>query len=261
MILFHDVDGCLNAEDGIQLPMDNRDYNPLQRQRLSELGILLDQSPVRWLAINTGRSLADTETLVPLINSGKLRYLVVEHGALIVDLLTESTVEWTGSAASKLAEIQLLVNWFNDEGLHHFSRRIGHELRTLDKISNLTIAIPDAVDDQHLFGELRAFVHEASPFNAEDYVYHYSGSDSFVDIMSSVHKGDGVQRIMELTDGEQSIAVGNGLNDLPMMEIADLCVCPANSEPELIECVQRRNGIVGQTNYIRTTLDWLGTLS
>jgi len=261
MILFHDVDGCLNAEDGNDLPMAENAYSPLQTRRLSELGQQLDNSPVRWLAINTGRALADTQTLAPIINSKKLRFLIVEHGALIIDLHTDASIEWSGAAAVKLTDVQKLVSWFHREGLRLFSRRLGHELQALKKIANVTIALPPTLDADFAFAELRRFVDEESPFDADDYIYHYSGTERYIDIMSTIHKGDGVQRIMELADGKQSIAVGNGLNDLPMMEVVDLCVCPSNSEPELIDCVRRHNGIVGKAGFIHTTLAWLQTLS
>jgi len=261
MILFHDVDGCLNSEDGEHLPMDALAYSVAQKTRLAELGQLLDHSPVTWLAINTGRALADTETLVPLINSPKLRFLIAEHGAVIVDLLKNQSVEWTGHAAEKLAGVRKLINWFYAGGLAEFGRSVGHELRALQKVSNLTIVVPPTADSDLFFAALQKFVRDVSPFAAEEFVFHHSKADGFVDIMSSLDKGDGSNRIMALTSARQSIAVGNGLNDIPLMEAADLCICPGNSEPELIDLVRQRGGIVAKSHYIHATLDWLRAIS
>ena len=260
MILFHDVDGCLNAEDGEGLPMDSSAFTPAQQSRLGELGQLLDRSPVSWLAINTGRALSDTETLVPMISSTKLRFLIAEHGAVIIDLHKNCSLEWTGDAAEKLADIRQLINWFDEGGLARFGERVRHELSALQKASNLTIAIPSTVDSDWIYGELQAFVETESPFDPEDFVFHHGKADGFMDIMSTLDKGDGVQRIMALTEAQKAIAVGNGINDIPMMVSADLCICPANSEPELINIVRQRDGIFARSSYIHATLDWLREL-
>ena len=86
-ILFHDVDGCLNADSSADIPRGGDSFTPEQLRKLAQLGRSLDASSVDLMAINTGRSMADTVDLVAAINSTKLGYLVAEHGAEVYDCL------------------------------------------------------------------------------------------------------------------------------------------------------------------------------
>ncbi len=79
--------------------------------------------------------------------------------------------------------------------------------------------------------------------------------------MGRIDKGDGVEIITSLlaeshnpTQAITSIAIGNGLNDLPMLEVATLPFCPGNAEPEVCEFCRSRSGIVSEHDFIEATL-------
>ncbi len=105
-----------------------------------------------------------------------------------------------------------------------------------------------------------------SPFNIDDLVFHHNDTDGYVDVMGPLDKGDGVELITSLFSSTQvpsaainTIAVGNGLNDMPMLQAAEIPVCPANAEPEVKAYCRNHPGVVSDYEFIHATLDWLET--
>ena len=267
-ILFHDVDGCLNSIDGADVPRVGQTFNQDQLIAYQSLGLAIDRSCIDLMVINTGRSLQDTTLLADTIKSNKLRYLIAEHGAVIFDIDKNESVQWNHAAksgkADPIKQIQAFMQWFSNSGHALLTQRLGTALTINSKEANLTLEIPSSVDCDHVFDLVQQLVKNDSPFESEEFVFHNSPADGFIDVMSTIDKGDGIDIICELVSQHsasppdiKTIAIGNGLNDLPMLARADLCLCPANSEKEVIEHCRQSNGIVSEHNYIEATLAWL----
>ena len=271
-ILFHDIDGCLNSADGTPMANTEIALTALQSEGMAELGRLVDGSGLDMLVLNTGRSIAGTLPMAEAINSRKLRYLLGEHGATAFDLQQQRDVDLHAIAgASGSAEIVAafksldhtmeLMEWYRREGHGLMKKRLGQAPVILDKATNLTFVTPGDVAQDVMFAAILALVEMDSPFDAGEFIFHDSGSDGFVDVMSSIDKGHGVRLISDVVaDGaSRTFGVGNGLNDLPMMREVDMPVCPANAEPDLKEFCRAKGGHVSEHAYIQATLDWLQT--
>ncbi|MDB4223058.1 HAD hydrolase family protein [Granulosicoccus sp.] len=263
-IIFHDVDGCLNAPDGAEIPRNNQHFSAQQSQLLQALGKALDASMIDIMVINTGRSLEDTKALVNAISSNKLKYLIAEHGAVIFDIDNDQALIWqsTRHASNKkdpLEQILAFMQWYKETGGSILTDRLGTSLVIDEKVANLTLKVPPSVDCHHVFEQLQQLVRDDSPFEHEDLVFHNSVADGFVDVMSKIDKGDGIEIIChQLRKPEATIiAVGNGLNDIPMFEKAHICLCPANSEPDVKDYCQKSAGIISEYTFIEATLNWL----
>ena len=263
-ILFHDVDGCLNTPDGAQIPLANQYFSAQQSEHLQALGKALDASMIDIMAINTGRSLEDTKPLVNSISSTKLKYLIAEHGAVIFDIDNDKTLKWhstrhASNNSDPLEKILAFIQWYKVTGGSILAVRLGANLVVLEKIANLTVKIPPSIDCHHVFEQLQQLVRDDSPFEYKDFVFHNSVADGFIDVMSKIDKGDGIEIVCNHLGKKQStiIAVGNGLNDMPMLEKAHVCLCPANSEPEVKDFCQNAKGINSKYSFIEATLNWL----
>ena len=262
-ILFHDVDGCLNAPDGAEIPRVDQHLSAQQSQLLQALGHALDASTIDLMVINTGRSLADTMMLADAIRSTKLQYLIAEHGAVIFDVNNDQPLKWnstrhTTNNNDPLEQILAFIQWFKETGFSVLTDRLGTSLVIDVKVANLTLKIPPSVDCYHVFEQLQQLVHDDSPFEHEEFVFHNSVADGFIDVMSKIDKGDGIDIICNHLGKPQAttIAVGNGLNDLPMFEKAHICLCPANSEQEVKDFCQTA-GIISEYKFVEATLNWL----
>ena len=93
MILFHDIDGCLNHPDGTPLGFSRDALSARDAQELAHLGELLDQSDFEHIILNTGRVYEDCTYLCDYIGSTKARYLLVEHGSGFWDRETGSSID------------------------------------------------------------------------------------------------------------------------------------------------------------------------
>ncbi len=258
-ILFHDVDGCLNTEDGLELPHREAPLGDYQKQQLAELGRCLDKSNVDMMVVNTGRSLKDTQAIADAVQSRKLAYIIAEHGAVIQHTESRDLVDWNMSDTDPLVGINNLISWYHNEGKNILGKNIQKHIEELDKLANLTIVVPKDMDSDEMFAEVQKLIDKNSPFEHADFVFNHSKTDGFVDVMSPIDKGDGLCFIKELVEATdiQTISVGNGLNDLPMMMKTDLCICPSNSEPELIEYCRKRESVISEHAYIDATINWL----
>ena len=92
-IVFHDVDGCLNADANTPISIGGEQLPPIQKEKLTELGRKFDASSIDHLVINTGRSIQDTLSVVEHIACDKLQYIVGEHGAAFYDVQNGKVVE------------------------------------------------------------------------------------------------------------------------------------------------------------------------
>ena len=263
-IVYHDVDGCLNADASTPIPIGGEPLPLNQSAKLRELGRKLDASSIDYLVINTGRSMEDTLAIARDINSPKLRYIIAEHGAEYHDMKNDKLVELQGSIGGKLDVIRNFIAWYRETGADILNKRIGATVPVLDKGANLTLDARNGLDSEKVHIELKALVKHDSPFDDDQLVFHHSKADGFVDAMGQINKGDGIQVVSALLAGSQSaaeavtsIAIGNGLNDMPMLEVASIPVCPANAEPEVREYCRSHGGVASTYEFIDATLHWL----
>lgn len=273
MILFHDVDGCLNA-DSVPLGFSHAALSAEHRRHLAELGALLDASRVEHFVLNTGRSWPTTQYLCAAIASTKARYALVEHGAALWDFQSGRTVDLhqvarhagmqhVTTALNSIERVQELLHWYATTGSKQLARAMGlatpiaHEL---DQVANLTFAIPAGIDGDIAMHTLRNIIAAQPEFKNDSFVYNHSSSDGFIDVMGAMDKGLGVEVAVAYLRGDfqHTAAVGNGLNDLPMLSRVAEPLCPANAEP----AVQNLCATHGQHSphyFINATKRWLAT--
>ena len=272
-VLFHDADGCLNPVDGQALSFETESLSSAEAAALAELGRSVDASSLEHLVLNTGRSWKATRFLCHSIASKKLRYALVEHGSELWDISEDRMVDLsevanqssdlrarTALASSK--QIRALIGWFDTVGSKTLCRQMGYEgeLKHLDKTSNLTFLLPPELDGDLAVQKLKTLIANHEVFGLEPLIYHYSRWNRFVDVMGTMDKGIGLLLMMDHLglEVEHAAAIGDGLNDIPMLQTATLPICPANSEDAVKELCQDR-GYVSSSNYIGAAIDWLAT--
>ena len=163
----------------------------------------------------------------------------------------------------KLDAIQQFISWYNTTGFQIMNQRVG-EMPILAKSANLTLDARGHPDARVVFDALQEIAKAEAPVNFNELVFHFSEADGYVDALGKVDKGDGIKVIKSiLADNELSeqsltvFAVGNGLNDMPMLELANMPICPANSEHEVKAYCHSRSGFVSEHQCIDATIDWL----
>lgn len=262
-IVFHDVDGCLNAGADSPIPVSGS-LSAIQTAKLKELGRKIDASTIDHLVINTGRSIEETLFLTDAIASEKLQYVIAEHGAVYRDIFNDNPLALSGSMTATLDLMREFISWYRQTGAAMLNKRIGTEVPILEKVANLTLDARDGLDTRHVYEELKAVVKSEAPVDYELLEFHHNEADAYVDVLGQIHKGHGMEvitpqlsQITSHTGSVNSIAIGNGLNDMPMLRAATTIVCPANSEPEVLEYCRARSGFVSEHGYIDATLHWL----
>ena len=267
MILFQDVDGCLNAPDGSSIGFTEENLSNELREQLVEVGRSLDASDIEHLVFNTGRSWAATEYLARAINSPKVRYILVEHGAAIwdtanlkkLDLARQSRLPHIKQASASVSRVEGLVSWYNNVGHKRLSAaldivsRLDHER---DQEANLTFSVPEELDGEHVLATIEAVIKNEPQFAGDDFAYHWSRPERFIDVMGHMDKGLGVELMREFLDPTYTYAIGNGLNDLAMLKAVDHPICPANAETDVIEYCQGA-GSVSEHGFIASLHDFL----
>lgn len=272
MILFQDVDGCLNTPDGSVLDFTTAVLTDQQQKAFRDFGALLDSSTVANLVINTGRSWPATKFICDAINSKKIRYALTEHASelwdvkanISLDLLQMSEnlgMHEIRDAQESVLRVRELISWFESTGNRLLASHVGysgifHYLR--DKTSNLTIQVPHDVNGDDFLLSLKASIATEAAFGEDNFVFHYSRAFGLVDVMSQADKGMGVKVLTKFLGGStaDTFAVGDGLNDLPMLHAVNYPICPANAEPE-VQNLCKVKGLVSNASYIGAVTSWL----
>ena len=276
LILFHDVDGCLNPENGAALSYQADQLSQEATTSLNALGRALDESPVDVFVLNTGRSWQASKHLCSAIGSSVVQYALTEHATQLWNVATGTRVdlgqvvsstgyEEMAAALQRVCIVEDLIQWFVAEGARKLAASIGAKtdiITSADKTSNLTFSIPLDADGAAWMDALKRLIEVDFGADTHAFNFHHSAPDGFVDVMPKVDKGMGLQLLqsMHRSDSFTSVAVGNGLNDLPMLEVADLAVCPSNSEPAVVEYCQRK-GYVSDRSFVGATFGWLSGIA
>ena len=85
-IIFQDIDGCLNPEDGEAFGVAV-DWEPSvnQVQMLVAIDAAVEASSVKHIVINTGRPWPLVRHLAKHLKTPKLRYFLLEHACVLYD--------------------------------------------------------------------------------------------------------------------------------------------------------------------------------
>jgi hydroxymethylpyrimidine pyrophosphatase-like HAD family hydrolase len=272
MIVFQDVDGCLNTPDGAALDIATCILTEQQRFALKEFGELLDSSAVTHLVVNTGRSWQATKFICEAINSTKVRYVLTEHGSELWDLKTNTALDLMmisealglvtiRAALKSVRHVRDLMLWFQTTGNSLVCADMGYPglISCLDdKTSNLTLRIPSEVDGDSLLSALQASILNEENFAGVEFVFHHNRADGFIDVMGEIDKGMGVELVTRYLGGSyaETFAIGDGLNDLPMFHAVNYPICPANAMVAVQDLCKAR-GYRSDASYIAAVTTWL----
>ena len=271
-ILYQDVDGCLNPEDGEPFGVE-LDWKPSGRQiaMLNKISEAIDASPLEHWVINTGRHWEMFHYLADHLKTSKLRYFLLEHACVLYDrqqetyidiesILTSADLASLSKRYDKLHTIEALLDWYDTVGKRKLEGLFDVELPRLNKRANLSFAVPDGIDGDDLLRATEAEIR--SDFSDTDCAcIEFFRSDRFIDIIPGIHKLDGIELMSAYLsmEKEQSLAMGDFLNDLPVFEAFPNVLCPANAHPRIIELTRSKGagGIASEHAYGKALLEFL----
>lgn len=271
-ILYQDVDGCLNPEDGEPFGVE-LDWRPSATQisMLNKLSAAVDACPLQHWVINTGRHWDMFHYLAEHLKTPKLRYFLLEHACVLYDreagayvdigaILKDAGLVSLSKRYEKLHTIEALLDWYDTVGRPKLEEQFKVELPRLNKKANLSFAVPDGVDGDDLLSATEAEIR--SDFSdTECACIEFFRSDRFIDIIPGIHKLDGIELMSAYLSmqKEQSLAMGDFLNDLPVFEAFPNVLCPANAHPRIIELTKSKGagGIASERAFGEALLEFL----
>ncbi|MEM8868710.1 MAG: HAD hydrolase family protein [Verrucomicrobiota bacterium] len=274
-IVFQDVDGCLNPEEGEHFGVAiGFTLSAQQIEMLGTINQAIDASSLEHFVINTGRFWPILEPIAAHLPSAKLRYFICEHACVIYDRVTGQNLDLVPLAQrygltelaaryENLAVMRALLNWYDAEGCAAMEARYESAMPRLDKVGNLSFAIPESANGDEVLEAIEAMIRRA--FTPEVQAkFEYCRSDQFIDILPGIHKLDGLKLMLAHLDlGEpNALAVGDYLNDLAIFENFDRVMCPANAH-ERIQSLTRTKcagSYVSSERYGAATLELLKSL-
>jgi hydroxymethylpyrimidine pyrophosphatase-like HAD family hydrolase len=271
-IIFQDIDGCLNPADGEPFGV-TPDWQPSANQvaMLQAINAALDASSVEHFAINTGRPWSLVRHLAQHLPSPKLRYFLLEHACVLYDRQQNITLDSEQLAATyglddlveryqNITHIHVLFDWYQAQGRAQLEAHYKVPLPPIEKVANLSFAIPNGVDGDELLQRIQSL---ASTQVAKEHLAPllFLRSDSHIDILPSIHKLDGIQLLCAhlQIDLKHALAVGDYLNDLSIFEAFDRVLCPSNAHPQ-IQALARSKGDYGEVSEQPYGLAVLGLL-
>ena len=265
--MFQDIDGCLNTPDAADLSSGPEGgLTAQQGELLAEIGRAIDASPVESVVLNTGRTHSAVGYIADALGSEKTRYWITEHGAYGYDSVARESLDLPALCASlghaeiarryaTIARIAEVIDWYNQHGVRQLAERLGAELPALPKAANLTVAVPAGLTSAELIGAIEELLVGAPGVDSDCLVYHHN--DFYVDVLTEVGKGDAALLVLDWLGvaNADSLAAGDGLNDLSMFEALERGFCPANAAAEVKQLCRRKGGVVSEHAYGAATLD------
>ena len=251
--IFQDVDGCLNPVDGEEFGVVP-DWRPSDQQvaMLKEINALVERVPLEHFVINTGRPWPLVRSLVEFIPSPKLRYFLLEHACVLYDRVDQTYLDCSRIARDcglpdlegryqRVGLINQLFDWYQQSGRAQLEDYYGADLPALDKVANLSFAIPNEVDGDELLLHIEARVRDELDAADIDQL-SFVRSSSYIDILPGVHKLDGVHLLAAYLDIDldAAVAVGDYLNDLSVFQFFRRVHCPANAHPSIKALAQSK---------------------
>jgi hydroxymethylpyrimidine pyrophosphatase-like HAD family hydrolase len=270
-IIFHDLDGCLNPENGEDYGSgDNPHLSDAQCKTLKELGEAIDDSPLDHFVINTGRGIADTHFIAKKIISKKFRYCLLEHSGYGWDMQNDCKVDLNKMARDLglesypkkyegMVKIHRLIDWFSVDGAKEYEKEFGLKFTFLEKDANLSILTPHNIHPETMIHDLKAFIDKQFPDNG--FVYCYS--HAYIDVLCDIHKSDGAKILCKFWNIEENKAciIGDGMNDLDIFSAFNGLMCPNNAHADLKDLCIRNGGYVSDYKYAKASFDLLKKLA
>lgn len=271
-ILFQDVDGCLNPEDGEGFGAD-ASWEPSANQiaMLEAIDGAVDASPLEHLVINTGRFWPICRNLSKYLKTPKLRYFLLEHASVIYDRVEDRNLDLVQMANdcglpdlakryANLETMEQLLSWYDAAGQAAMEAIFGGNMARLEKDCNLSFDFPANADPATVQAAIESLARES--LSAEAFAQlEFCRSDSFIDILPEITKMDGITLLsaylkIDLTD---ALAMGDYLNDLSIFENFEQVICPANAHPRIIELAQSKgsSGHVSPHSFGAALIDFL----
>jgi hydroxymethylpyrimidine pyrophosphatase-like HAD family hydrolase len=261
-LAFQDIDGCLNPANGEDFPPGGvGQLSHAQKSMLHNIGMAMDASDLKAIAINTGRNYEDTAYIVEAIQSKKLTYAILEHSAYAWDLKADKKLNLQQMAKEQeqydlaqryefLNHIPELIPWYRNHGMQRISEKHVPVEDCLDKDANLSIAIPSSMDGDQLLNALKQEIEKDFPDSFHRQL-HYCYSNFFVDVLGPVKKADGAQLLARHLDIEESncVVIGDSLNDIDLFEAFNHGLCPQNSHPIIKNICSKREFHISKMSF------------
>ena len=256
-VLFHDVDGCLHPEDGEQFRSgeEHRRLSAEQKRMLKRISAAIDDSELEQVVLTTGRRLVDTLFIAEELASSKLRYLLVETGAIAYDLIQDAPIELAALAEeggrldlaepfSDLTDVRELISWYNAGGQQRLEEEMGEPLHQIPKESLLTLHVPESSSGAELTDLVKQIISAETSIDHLGLRFYYN--EFHVDIASRIDKGTGVQIMLHMlkVDFSKAGMLGDGTNDIPAFEACAHSICPSNAAESVKDTCRRMSGVV-----------------
>lgn len=269
-VIFQDVDGCLNPEDGEHFSAEpNPPLSSKQIAMLQSINAALDASSVEYLIINTGRPYNLIQTLLEHLPSSKARYVLLEHACVLYDreagayldcaqLASHYGLDDLATRYLQVENIHRLTEWYHAEGQQALEAHYKTPLPALEKVGNFSFEIPNQVDGEELLDRVESMAREHLTEGYTDRL-QFLRSDRYIDVLPGIHKLDGIHLMVTHlgVDLDQALAVGDYLNDLPVFEEFHRVMCPANAHPRIQALARSKGpcGLISEASYGASLLD------
>lgn len=273
--IFQDVDGCLNPEDGEAFGASvGSELSSKQIAMLCSINDAVEASPLEHFVINTGRFWLILEMLADHLPTAKLRYFVCEHGCVIYDRQLGKNLDLASMARDaglfdlarryeNLDVMNTLLAWYDDKGAAIMEAVYGEPMSRLDKVGNLSFAIPDGADGAEVLTRVEALI--CADFQPADFRrLEFCRSDQFIDILPGIHKMDGIDLMLAhlSLSRTKAIAIGDYLNDLAVFEGFETVLCPKNAHPKIKQLTAKKgeHGIISECAFGAAVLNFVSNL-
>lgn len=271
-VLFQDVDGCLNPEDGEGFGTDSS-WEPSVNQKamLAKIDQAIEDSPLDHFVINTGRFWPICQSFARYLPTPKLRYFLLEHASVIYDRVEGRNLDLVQMAQAcglpelarrytKLDSMQKLLAWYDAEGQAAMETIFGGNMKRLEKDCNLSFDFPEDADPEAVRQAIEKLARTSLPTEAFEQL-EFCRSDSFIDVLPEISKMDGITLLSSYLQADLSevAAMGDYLNDCSIFENFKQVICPANAHPRIIELTQSKaaTGHVSAHSYGAALIDFL----
>jgi hydroxymethylpyrimidine pyrophosphatase-like HAD family hydrolase len=269
-LVFHDVDGCLNDPSGSGFVAGSQGtLSAEQRAVLERVGRAFDRCGID-LVLNTGRDFRDTHYIAEAMKCRRLSHYLLEHSAYAWDVKRAKEVDLGHLAQEQhergraeryreLAAMIDLLRWYDELGQGLLSEALGNVAPSrLGKRANLSLPVPGGLNADGLLMALKACIEENCP-EAKLMKLVYCHSEDFVDVLGPVHKFDGAFVLAKHLglEPEDTLAVGDGMNDIDLFRQWPKLLCPANANADLLELCRARGGRCSDHPYAEATLSEL----
>jgi hydroxymethylpyrimidine pyrophosphatase-like HAD family hydrolase len=233
---------------------------------LAQISAAADASSIEQVVLATGRRLVDTLFIAEALDTPKLRYLLVETGAVAYDLIQDAPIDLAGYAKESaqpelaapfadLSDVQRLIAWYNSEGQQLLEETIGCSVHQIPKQSLLTLVVPESLSGSSLTDHVKQLLRARTSIEASGLNFYFN--EFHVDITSQIDKGTGAAILLDMLGFQpvQASMVGDGSNDLSAFEMCGHGFCPSNAVDALKAACRALGGAVLEASYGAASLE------